>query len=172
MARTHRRRRTSGYERKIDHREWFTSQISQQIDPSDNNELQGHVFAPAMSLRSDDCTILRTRGCIDVFGAGLPANSPIRLVFGMLVLPAKFAAVTSALPSPLIGTDSDDWFVWLHARHVTTGSWDFMIDSKAMRKVQADEVAVQVLAFQSPVTAFASGSRLNVSGVVRVLVGY
>lgn len=165
--------RSQHYEKKIEHREWYTEMFGTAFDPASNRDVQLLAF-PAMTLKSDDCTILRTRGEIGVLGLALTAADILRLVLGMIVLPAKYAAETSTLPNPLIQTDSDDWFVWQPATPVRVGNLEyrFEIDSKAMRKMESDSVVVPIMGIQSPLGAFDSNDRINFVGTVRILVGY
>lgn len=131
-----------------------------------------------MTLKDDDCTVLRTRGQIScIFAGASDERQQLRLVLGFQVLPAKFASATADnLPNPLVQDDTDDWFVWQPARIVDSGAsfieYSFDVDSKAMRKMEAASVVVPVLGIQSPVRAFGAGDSIVAVGALRVLVGY
>lgn len=177
MGRRNRGRYERRYERKIEHREWFLSSPASGFDPAQNTNVQ-LLALPNQALKSDDCTILRTRGHLACQGTGL-GNPPLmlRLALGMIVLPAKYASETSTLPNPLTATDSDDWFVWMAGALIleaasATPLYEFQIDSKAMRKMESDSVVKPIVGIQSPITAFGSDDRLSFVGTIRFLVGY
>ena len=178
-----RRRRTAErHERVIEHRQWFTEQVGDSFNPADNSNEQLFTL-DSMTLKSDDCTILRTRGKVHVYVDHLSdASQPIQMVLGACVLPAKYAGETSNLPNPLKQNESDDWFLWVpasivHVQAVTSGSgvvaiYEFDIDSKAMRKMQAVDVVKPIVGVASDPTAFGSDDRIFIGGVFRILVGY
>jgi len=177
--RTNRRRSNERYERKINHRQWFTNLVGQSFNPLDSTDAQ-LVSLPSMTLKSDDCTVLRTRGQIDVAVQHPSDSTLVRCVLGMIVMPAKYANEVSNLPNPLEQNDSDDWFVWQSAEWMdvvviggtTSLLYSLKVDSKAMRKMEADEVVKPVIGIQAPLAAFGSDDRVYFVGVNRVLVGY
>lgn len=168
-------RREENYERKIEHREWFTELVGTNYDPANNQDVQ-LLALPNMTLKSDDCTVLRTRGYVNVDGQALGQANLLRLVLGMTTLPAKYADEISNLPNPLTQDDSDDWFVWqpavIEASTSNTQIYRFEVDSKAMRKMESDTVVKPIIGIQSPLAAFGSDDRISIVGVMRVLVGY
>jgi len=185
-----RRRRTTPkrrYERKIEHRQWFT------ITEFFNGSLtlaagadSSNVYKIAVDqLKGDDQTILRTRGLIAVQTAAFTSDAVA--VLGGIVLPNKTAANagSSELPHPLVDADTTDWFVWhpfmIPATLDDTGSEsgsegallapnEMPIDSKAKRIMEASESVVWLLGI-APKTAQTSKA-LNVAMVTRTLVGY
>lgn len=188
MAR-HRRRysRSSRHERKIQHRQWFsTSGFANGNLTLQTGANTGNVFKVAVDqLKGDDQTILRTRGLVSVSSSAL-ANDTIA-VLGGIVLPNKTAAnaSTSELPNPLLDDDSTDWFVWhpfmIPGSVADTGDTtpadtaflianDMPIDSKAKRILEASESVVWILGF-NPKGAV-SNKAISVAYNLRTLVGY
>jgi len=172
MARMRRRSTTRGYERKIEHREWFTVAGVESFNLASNTTIQlRKLFNEA--LRGDDCTILRTRGLMTWESEDVAAGVGINCVLGMTHLPAKFSTLAdSMLPNPLNETESDDWYVWQPVGAIDSASPELQIvDSKAMRKLPSDYQSFGVLGYQS------SGSPGASVGIVltytfRILVGY
>jgi len=99
-------------------------------------------------------TIVRTRGMISVRPTTTAATIDMVGAIGMGIVTAEaFAAGVASVPEPHTDADWGGWFVWRSfgfAIDVTTdisrikNSIEFEIDSKAMRKVTANEVLVVV----------------------------
>lgn len=185
--RTHTRRYSR--ERKIQHRQWFTSSgvenktgVNLKAGADTDNVIKIAVDA----LKGDDCTILRTRGFINVFGTNFAVDTIGAL--GGIVLPNKTAnnASTSDLPNPLVDADSTDWFVWtpIGFQGSLADSGDATpedqqlsvlqiannIDSKAKRIMEASDSVVWILGL-NPQAAVTSKA-LDFMYCIRTLVGY
>ena len=168
--------------RKLQHREWYPFVFTPQLDPANNANPQV-FFIGTTDLKSDDCTILRTRGAGSVaFDMVNPTASAYRPAFtlGALTIPSKYKADRSNMPNPLSATDSDDWFLWqpfpgmpMNPTVVSNegGAQMIEIDSKAKRKLQADESVLFVLGLDAGV-GWGSDDRIAVSLNFRILVGY
>lgn len=188
MARTRRRssRSRGRYERKIEHRQWFTSSFSGEPGltlkaGSDTDNILKLGIDP---LKGDDQTILRTRGYFCFYNVS--ANTSINCVLGGIVLPNKTAnnASVSDLPNPLLDADSTDWFVWQpfpitpqlgasasdDAEAAVISNLQMPIDSKAKRIMEAAESVVWVVGFHPG--AAISNKEFEFLGLVRTLVGY
>lgn len=184
--RRHSRRRTR-HERKIEHRQWFTSSgfsagsLTLKAGADSDNVVKIAVDA----LKGDDQTILRTRGYINIATSEL--GSDTIGVLGGIVLPNKTAqnASNSELPNPLVDADSTDWFVWhpfaISGSIADSGdetpadanlaeTLEMPIDSKAKRIMEASESVVWVLGL-NPKAAVSSKS-VDFVYCLRTLVGY
>ena len=99
-------------------------------------------------------TIVRSRGTIAMRFAGYTADLTVVGAFGIGVVSAEAAAVgITAVPEPFSDADWGGWMVHrTFARRLEFGStvglysedWEYQIDSKAMRKVEANSVLVFV----------------------------
>ena len=185
MARMHRRGTTRRrYERKIEHRQWFTKTgfHTESVTASTAGSVSKIVVDP---LRGDDQTILRTRGIVAVEASALSADT--NAVLGAIVLPNKTAnnASASELPNPFIDTDTTNWFVW-HPFNIPSGIVDsgsltgadqslllpnqMPIDSKAKRIMEASESVVWVIGLMPK--ADVSNKNISIAYTIRSLVGY
>jgi len=181
------RMRGSQYERKINHRQWFTSSTFNSFtltlkNGADTDNVARIAVDP---LKGDDCTILRTRGLVNIQASTLGADTIA--VLGGIVLPNKTAnnASASELPSPLVDADTTDWFVWhpfmipgtlsdsgteTPADSAAVQSLQMPIDSKGKRIMEASESVVWILGF-NPNGAVASKT-VTTSVLTRTLVGF
>lgn len=188
MARYRRRssRSNRGGERRIEHRQWFTtSGFSDSTHTFKGGADTDNVVKIAVDpLKGDDQTILRTRGIITPFFSAFEQQTNAAL--GGIVLPNKTAqnSSVSELPNPLLDEDTTDWFVW----HPITVPYDIsntgtdedddevmagdqvMVDSKAKRIMEASESVVWVLGL-APQAAVTS-KRIAFQYLLRTLVGY
>lgn len=182
-------RRYGGYRRnysnrrpRLQHKEWFPFIFTPELDPAANANPQV-FFIGTTDLKNDDCTILRTRGAGSVVLENVnPTAGALRPAFtlGALTIPSKYKSDRTNMPNPLSGTDSDDWFLWQPFPGMPTipsqtesysGAVMIDIDSKAKRKLQADESVLFVLGVDSGV-GWGADDRLEVSLNFRILVGY
>lgn len=188
MARYRRSRSNRRYERKIEHRQWFTisGRESQSWTTKAGADTDNVIKLATSQLKGDDQTILRTRGFFECtfndFGDSFVG------VLGGIVLPNKTAAnaSTDELPNPLVDGDTTDWFVWQpfyvtedlgktsggDSGEVIEASQDLsvMIDSKAKRIMEASESVVWVVGLNTATAV--SAKTLTFSYIVRTLVGY
>lgn len=185
--RSSRRRYDQRTSRKIEHRQWFTTTEIQTstVTFKQGSDTDNVVKLAVDNLKGDDQTILRTRGQIAISTSTLGADT--MFVLGGIVLPNKTAANagTTDLPSPLVDSDTTDWFVWhpfmVEGNVADSGSETpedavlrqtmmLDVDSKAKRIMEASESVVWILG-GSPENAISSKtfkSMLN----IRTLVGY
>lgn len=188
MARMHRRsRRYERRERKIQHRQWFTTtQITNStVTLKQGDDTDNLIKIAVDQFKGDDQTILRTRGIFSVINSALGADCIG--VLGGVVLPNKTAANASTddLPNPLVDSDTTDWFVWypffLEGNTSDSGSetpedallreaQHMNIDSKAKRIMEASESVVWVLGLNAENAV--SSKSIKTSLCLRTLVGY
>jgi len=188
MARSRRNySRGTRYERKINHRQWFTSSgfANANVTLKAGADTSNVLKITTDQLKGDDQTILRTRGLVTVALSSL--GTATIAVLGGIVLPNKTAAnaSTDELPSPLVDADSTDWFVWhpftIPPTVADTGEPtptdvlftdvnDMAVDSKAKRKLEASDSVVWLLGF-NPEGAV-SAKNVKVAYNIRTLVGY
>ena len=117
-------------------------------------------------------TVVRTRGQVSVKPEAFTGDVDIVGAFGMCVVTDQaFGIGITAIPDPFDQAEWDGWFVWRSfsyhlefstAENILLGSWDFEVDSKAMRKVGDNETIV--LMAQSQIGAF------RISAPVRLLL--
>ena len=133
---------------------------------------QGHVavaagaatiiasFTPSTNTPSfAEPTVVRTRGEVAVIPASAAADVNIVGAYGLaVVLTAAFTAGVASIPTPWNEPSWDGWFVWRSfnaSLQFIDGTGAFMwgirqeVDSKAMRKVTADETIVFVAESQA-----------------------
>jgi len=99
-------------------------------------------------------TIVRTRGMISIKPNVDTADLSIVGAFGMAIVSDQaFTAGVLSVPEPFTDADWNGWFVWrsfsYRLVHDTDAgkeflTWDFEVDSKAMRKVSTNETLVLV----------------------------
>ena len=186
MARMRRRRSHGRYERKIEHRQWFTtSGFSDGSHTWSAGANTDNVVKVAVDpLKGDDQTILRTRGLITPYFSAFEQQT--NAVLGAIVLPNKTAqnAANAELPHPLVDADTTDWFVW----HPITVPYDItntgadedddelmagtqvIVDSKAKRLMEASESVVWILGLEPQ--AAVTNKRIAFQYLLRTLVGY
>jgi len=186
-ARRYERRRSSGYERKINHRQWFTSSTfnSFTITLKNGADTDNVARVAVDPLKGDDATILRTRGLVSIQASTLGADTIA--VLGGIVLPNKTAnnASASELPNPLVDEDTTDWFVWhpfmipgtlsdsgaeTPADAAAIQTLEMPIDSKAKRIMEASESVVWLMGFNP--NGAVSAKTVTTSVLTRTLVGF
>ena len=119
-----------------------------------------------------DVTLLRLRGMLSVL-SDAEVEEEVQGALGIAVVSDEaFQSGIGAVPTPMTELSSDLWALWMpfaHARALGTATGqspaqsNFVIDSKAMRKFNADERLVVVLENEG-----AFGMRFHVN--VRALV--
>ncbi len=117
-------------------------------------------------------TIMRTRGQVSIIPQAVSADVAIAGAFGIgIVSQEAFAAGVASIPEPFSDGDWGGWFVWraftyrlefIDASGTEFPNWTLEIDSKAMRKVSTNEVAVLVAESQAGAFAIATPVRLLV----------
>lgn len=187
MGRRRSRRRSMRHERKIEHRQWFTtSDISNHtVTLKAGTDSDNLIKLAVTPFKGDDQTILRTRGFINVYGSTL--GTPCNGILGATVLPNRTAneGTPSDLPNPFLDADGTDWFVW-HPFAFAGGiedsgtvdgadvflaqTFELPVDSKAKRIMEAAESVVWVMAFEPE--AAVTSKRVSVAYCLRTLVGY
>ncbi len=103
----------------------------------------------------EPATVMRTRGRISVKPTSVAADLAIVGAIGLGIVSAEaFTAGVASIPEPFSDADWGGWFVWqsfayqfefADATGVNYADWNFVIDSKAMRKVSPSEVVVQIV---------------------------
>ena len=104
-------------------------------------------------------TIMRTRGHVSIRPEVVSADLSIVGAFGIGIVTSEALAVgVTAVPHPFRDADWGNWYVWRSfsyreefqtAASVNFLSWDFEVDSKAMRKVRSNESFVMVAESQT-----------------------
>jgi len=117
-------------------------------------------------------TIVRTRGLLSVRPTAFSADLDVSGAFGIAIVSDQaFAAGAASVPGPFTDQDWDGWFVWMPMLYRyefgdLTGqaliSKELVIDSKAMRKVGANETVVVVFEAQAGAVSVASHFRMLV----------
>ncbi len=116
-------------------------------------------------------TIVRIRGMLSIELQTYAADLDIAGAVGMGIVSAEaFAAGVASVPEPFTDADWGGWMMWRSFAHrfefvSNTGSffpaeWTMEIDSKAMRKVDNNEVLIIVAESQSGAIAVASPLRV------------
>ena len=115
-------------------------------------------------------TMVRARGSFSVKPSSYTADVTPVGAFGIGLVSAEALAIgITAVPTPYRDSDWGGWMVWkpfaLHFESITQagvllGSWTFEIDSKAMRKVDANTAFVFVAESQSGAFSIAETVRL------------
>lgn len=185
MARRMRRSSRRMHERKITHRQWYTTSgitnITLNLAQGTGNQNVSKLFVDP--LKGDDQTILRTRGFVVPQMAQI--STDLVCVLGGIVLPNRVAndASISELPNPLVDADTTDWFVWqpfLKPYSSTGGTEDqrveqasaipLEVDSKAKRIMEASESVVWIIGYNAATNVTSDAFR--VAYCLRTLVGY
>jgi len=108
-------------------------------------------------------TIVRTRGGFSVIPASRDVDLEVIGAIGMGIVSAQaFIAGAASIPGPFSDADWSGWLYWSPFQYLfesttdigrlilgTTGAGAEVIDSKAMRKVQANEVLVVMVESQA-----------------------
>ncbi len=125
----------------------------------------------ASSTFAQPATVVRVRGQVSLQVA-TAADLSIVGAFGMGVVSQEaFNAGVASIPEPFSDGDWGGWFVWRSFSYRWEFSdasgnvampWNFEIDSKAMRKIEANEVIVFVAESQS--------GAFSISTPLRVLI--
>jgi len=111
----------------------------------------GSLNAAALALRP--FTIVRVRGLINLRSDQASAIEDVQIGWGLAVVSDQASAIgITALPTPITDQASDLWFAFAFASasrlFLTSGGQDsqtFVIDSKAMRKVEDGEDMVETV---------------------------
>ncbi len=117
-------------------------------------------------------TIVRTRGVLSIGATGTGADATPIGALGMgIVSDQAFAAGAASIPGPWTDQDWEGWFVWIpwaFKFEVTTdvgrllSTVQIEINSKAMRKVGANETVVMMMESQQFATEVHAGFRMLV----------
>ncbi len=104
-------------------------------------------------------TVIRKRGMISIVPNVTTADIEIVGAYGVGVVTADaFAAGAGSIPGPWTDSDWDGWFVWRSfsmsfefqdATGVMLDGLQFEVDSKAMRKIESDDVIVSMCESQA-----------------------
>ena len=161
------------------HRGFRGSQRSQRlttwIGPADQgyvNVASGGATLITSFAFEEPATIMRTRAMVSFRPQSTGADLDIVGAFGMGVVSAEaFAAGVASIPEPFSDADWGGWFVWQSfgfriefsdATGIAFPRWDVTLDSKAMRKVGSNEVAVFVAESQAGAYAINTPVRMLV----------
>ena len=125
------------------------------------------AFDPQASFMLNP-TIVRTRGEVSIFLAA-GADVSVTGAFGIAVVTDRaFAAGVASLPDSVTDAGWNGWFVWRSFAQVVsfddaTGqrlfAFGFQVDSKAMRKIGAEETMVVIAASQAGAFNIYDGTR-------------
>ncbi len=152
---------------------WIGAGVGGTTIVASSDTLISQLNAAALALRP--FTILRTHMELMVASDQLAVNERIIASYGQIVVTDSASAVgVTALPSPspISGNPDGDWFLWqgicTQIDFLSSVGFDprggekYSIDSKAMRKVGADDDIVTVFAMDVAVGAelTAQGRRL------------
>ncbi len=137
------------------------ARLTTWIGPADQNYLvvgAGAKILLASFAFEEPLTIVRTRGMMSYIPTDPSLNGRLAGAIGMGVVSAEALAIgVTALPGPFSNADWGGWFVWRSFAgvwDVTTDigraitSFTMEIDSKAMRKVDANSALVVVVESQ------------------------
>ncbi len=123
----------------------------------------------------EDFTIARTRGILSIGLAAHTADVDAVGAMGIAIVSDQaFAAGAGSIPGPWTDANWDGWFVWqpiaYHFEFVTGAGFDvisqqYEVDSKAMRKVTANETAVVMVESQAAAFEAAFAFRMLVKFV-------
>jgi len=121
---------------------------------------------------AEKATVVRVRGQVSVQPQAVTADLNIVGAIGMgVVTEEAFNAGITAIPEPFSDADWGGWLMWRsfsYALEVVSEigtyfpDWDFEVDSKAMRKVDINEVVV--------IVAESQGGAFSVSTLLRTLI--
>jgi len=114
-------------------------------------------------------TVVRVRGQVSIKLNSYAADLDIAGAFGMCVVSDEaFVAGAASIPRPFDDADWDGWFVWrsfaahyelLDATGAFLASYEFEVDSKAMRKVTSNETIVMMCESQTGAVQISMGLR-------------
>ncbi len=113
--------------------------------------------------------MIRTRGMVSIRPTDYSGSLTIAGAFGVGVVSTEaFVAGIASIPEPFSDADWAGWFVWRSfafrfefdtAAANLLGSWDFEVDSKAMRKIGPNNTIVTVAESQAGAFSCFSGLR-------------
>ena len=99
-------------------------------------------------------TVVRTRGFVSIKPASPTADIEIIGAFGLgIVSTEAFTAGVASMPEPFTDADWSGWYVWRSfaydfefndATGINYPTWNFELDSKAMRKIGPNETIVGI----------------------------
>ena len=149
-----------------------SARLTEWVAPADQgfiNVADGGATLLSSILIEAPVTVMRTRGMMSIKPQSFSADLDIVGAFGIAVVTVEaFTAGVASVPEPFTDADWGGWMVWrsfnLHLEQVTNaglllGSWNFEIDSKAMRKVTGNEIIVAVAESQAGAYAIADSTR-------------
>ncbi len=131
---------------------WVAPADQGSVSVASNTSVIISSFDPFAALLDASVTIVRSRGLLRVQPQTLTAGIEVNGAVGACVVTDQaFAAGAASIPGPWTNADWDGWFIWQEysmrwdqatdvGRQIA--SIQYEIDSKAMRKVQANETVV------------------------------
>ncbi len=142
-----------------------SARLTQWIGPANQgyvNVASGGATLLASASFEDPVTQMRARGQVSVVPQSFGSDVTLVGAFGICVVSTEaFNVGITAIPEPFTDADWGGWYVWRSfsyrwefatAEASNPINWNFEIDSKAMRKVSANETIVQIA--ESQVGAF------------------
>ena len=146
--------------------------MTQWIGPADQNFVNvasGGATLVSSVLLGEPATVVRVRGQVSIKPTTYAADITIVGAWGMgIVSEEAFNAGVASIPEPFSDADWGGWFVWrnfsfhfevIDNTGVFLASWDFEVDSKAMRKIGVNEVLVHVAESNLGAYSIAEGVR-------------
>ena len=123
------------------------------------NVASGGATLLASFTPGDPLTIVRNRGMVSVIPQATAADVDIVGAFGIgVVTNEAFAAGIASMPELFSDADWGGWMVWRSFSYsfdfkdstgIFSPTWNFEVDSKAMRKMKANEVMVEIAESQA-----------------------
>jgi len=151
-----------------------SARLTQWIGPANQgfqNVAATNTVIIASASFEEPLTVLRVRGQVSI-SVATTADLAVIGAFGLGVVSAEaFAAGAASIPGPFDNGDWGGWFVWRSFSYKlefgdATGfyfvPWTFEIDSKAMRKVSANEVVVFIAESQAGAFSLSAPLRMLV----------
>ena len=149
-----------------------SARLTQWVGPADQAFVAvasaGSTLVASVSFE-EPLTVMRTRGSIVITPQSFAADINITGAVGMGIVSAEALAVgITALPTPYRDADWGGWFVWrsfaqhvqvIDATGVLLGGLHLEVDSKAMRKISANEALVVVAESQASAFNVWDGTR-------------
>ena len=114
-------------------------------------------------------TVVRVRGALQVVPQTFATDQNIIGALGVgIVSDQAFAAGAASIPGPWTNSSWDGWFLWQPVTYFFEVTTDigrlvfpqFTLDSKAMRKVEANETIVTMFESQGPAVSVSAPTRL------------
>ena len=146
--------------------------MTQWVGPADQNYVNvtsGGATLVSSVLFGEPGTVIRVRGQISIKPTTYAVDLTIVGAWGMgIVSEEAFNAGVASIPEPFSDADWGGWLAWrnfsFHFEQISNAgvflaSWDFEVDSKAMRKIGVNEVLVHVAESNLGAYSIAEGVR-------------